>query len=97
MVKLLSHVPDFILTCIVVGKKLGLLQLVQDAQETVTKDKSKYFYAVIDIMVDSEMSRQFGIPADIINIAKAMGHPEVGAPEVDNEWTDAGTNYFQNF
>ena len=90
MIKLLSNVPDFLLTCISIGKKLGLLQLVQDAQETVTKDRAKYFHAVIDIMVNSEMSRQFGIPADIINIAKAMGHPEVGSPDIDNEWTDAG-------
>ena len=74
LLKYLNNVPKFILTCIDIGKKLGLLSLLQDAQETVSIDKCEFLFASIDVMMKSQMTRILGVPDDIHKVARAFGH-----------------------
>ena len=83
ILKYLSNVPDFILTCIGIGKKLGLLNLLQDAQETVSKEKSNFLFASIDLMMRSQMSRMLGVPDNIHKVARTLGHSQSEMGEFD--------------
>ena len=84
LLKHLNNVPEFILTCIDIGKKLGLLSLLQDAQETVSMDKCHFLFASIDMMMGSQMTRKFGVPDNIHKVARAFGHDQSTMGEFDN-------------
>ena len=83
VLKLLSDVPEFILICIDIGKKLGLLCLTQGALEAVTKERAKFLHAAIDLMLESQMSRLLGVPDTAARVARAMGHSESGMAELE--------------
>ena len=83
VLKLLSDVPEFILICIDIGKKLGLLCLTQGALEAVTKERAKFLHAAIDMMLESQMSRLLGVPDTVARVARAMGHSESGMAEYE--------------
>ena len=84
LLRYLNDVPNFILTCIDIGKKLGLLSLLQDAQETVSMDKCHFLFASIDVMMRSQMSRMFGVPDNIHKVARAFGHDQSTMGDFDN-------------
>ena len=83
VLKLLSDVPEFILICIDIGKKLGLLCLTQGALEAVTKERAKFLHAAIDMMLESQMSRLLGVPDTVARVARAMGHSQSGMAEFE--------------
>ena len=73
----LANVPEFILTSIDIGKKLGLVQLLDQGHENVTKSRLEYLSGVIDMMIHSEMSNLLGVPDTIETIASGLGYNKV--------------------
>ena len=72
--KLLTNVPEFLVTSIDIGKALCLVKLLMSAQETVTRDRVGLLYTVVDDMVTGDMAEMLGVPDIINNVARAMGH-----------------------
>ena len=71
--KQLANAPEFILTGIDIGKKLGFLQLLCEAHENVTKNHIEFMHKVVDMMINSEMSNLLGVPDNIETIASGLG------------------------
>ena len=73
--KQLSQVPSFVFTCIDIGKKLGLLHLVVEAHEEVTRQRAPYLHALMDLMITPEVLGfiPFQLAESTLTIAEAMG------------------------
>ena len=96
LLKYLNGVPNFILTCIDIGKKLGFLRLLQNAQETISMDKCHFLFASIDVMMRSQMTRMLGVPDNIHKVARAIGHDQSSMGDIDNG-SNSGKTYLDNF
>ena len=75
ILKQLSDVPSFILACIDIGKKLGLLNLVVEAHENQTRQRTPYLQSLMDLMITPEPSGfiPFEVSDSTLTIAEAMG------------------------
>ena len=75
ILKQLSDVPSFILTCIDIGKKLGLLNLVVEAHENQTRQRIPYLQSLMDLMITPEPSCfiPFEVSESTLTIVEAMG------------------------
>ena len=71
--KQLSQVPSFVLICIDIGKKLGLLHLVVEAHEEVTRQRAPYLHALMDLMITPEVLGfiPFQLAESTVTIAEA--------------------------
>ena len=88
--KLLSSAPEFLLTSVDVGKKLCLVQLMMKAQETVTRSRARLVHSAVELMMQSEMCEMLGVPDNINDIARAMGHVDSVSQELTNATEDQG-------
>jgi len=75
ILKQLSDVPGFILCCIDIGKKLGLLNLVVEAHENQTRQRTPYLQSLMDLIITPEPSGfiPFEVADSTQTIAEAMG------------------------
>ena len=95
--KLLTSAPEFLLTSVDVGKKLSLVQLMMKAQETVTRSRARLMYRAVELMMQSEMCEMLGVPDNINDIARAMGHVDSVSQELTNATEDQGSETMRFF
>ena len=75
ILKQLDKVPNFILSCIDVGKKLGLLSLVMEAHSDLINQRAPYLQSLMDLMITPETIGfiPFQISDSTATIAEALG------------------------
>ena len=73
--KQLSDVPSFILTATDIGKKLGLLELVVEAHEEVSRQRTSFLQSLMDLMITPETLGfiPFEVSDSTATIAEALG------------------------